>query len=236
MAKQSKIFIKGSIGNVVFYELGGQHIARSKPARVKRTVNMKQRNINFGIASRLGKTLRAALTPLLFYPKADKSPGRFSGAISKWLGTQPINELASNPSIAALQNFSFNPATGFTDRFKARLDIQFQPPGEVLINIPAFIPTNVLAAPVNTIFADLRLILTTGNVSDVSAGFSETFELRIDYNSIQQPAQQLQYSITAPPGTLVIVAASLAFSLKNGKKEMREKFMPASVLLAGYWA
>lgn len=235
MAKQSTIFVKGSIANVVFYKLNGQHIARSKPASVKQTGNMKQRSQNFGIAARAGKTLRAGLAPILPFPKDKKMQSRFSGALSQWLGTQPIHELLPQPAVAALHGYNFNEACRLAERFKVPVHVSLPPGGQVTIDIPAFVPTQALAAPAHTAYAELTVITTACRLATAMPVATEIFSRRIDYNNIEQPPQQLQYSIAAQPGTLVLAAASISFWRSNGKKEMREGYLPAGVLGAAYW-
>lgn len=235
MAKQPTIFVKGSIGNVIFYERNGRPYARSKPGSVKQTANMKQRSLNFGIAARAGKTLRVQLAPLLPFPKDRKMQSRFSGALSQWLGTQPINELLPQPAVAALHGYNFNEACRLAERFKAPVHVSLPSTGQVTIDIAAFVPTQVLAAPAHTAYAELTVITTACRLADAMPVATEIFSRRIDYNNIQQPAQQLQYTIAAQPGTLVLVAASISFWRSNGKKEMREGDLPAVVLGAAYW-
>lgn len=235
MAKQFTIFVKGSIGNVIFYERNGRPYARSKPGSVKQTANMKQRSLNFGIAARAGKTLRLQLAPLLPFPKDRKMQSRFSGALSQWLGTQTINELLPQPAVTALHNYNFNEACRLEERFKVPIHINLASPGQVAIDIPAFVPTQALAAPAHTAYAGLTIVTTACRLADAMPVASEIFTRRIDHNNIEQPAQQLQYSIAAQPGTLVLAAASVSFWRSNGKKEMREGYLPAAVLDAAYW-
>ena len=107
MAKVTDVFLNGTIGNVVFYRRMGTNCARSRALHVKQSAATKIRSANFGIAARAGKTLRSGLTPSMPNPADRSMQSRFSGAISKWLGTSGIDELPAIDAVPFLSALEF---------------------------------------------------------------------------------------------------------------------------------
>ncbi len=87
MAKVTDVFVSGSLGNIIFYRRMGTQCARSRALHVKQSAATKTRSANFGIAARAGKTLRSGLMSSIPNVTDRSMQSRFSGAISKWLGT-----------------------------------------------------------------------------------------------------------------------------------------------------
>ena len=234
MAKQLGTFISGKIGNVVFYERGGKYIARSMPAKMKLTENTLKRSGNFAIASRAGAALRALLKPVLPFPKDRQIQNKLVGAISNWLQLHDAASLPPDKNVPFVNGFSFNPATGFAERFKVPFEVDQNIPGNVEIQLPAFVPVTAIAAPANTI----RVVLTiTAASCDLVKGVglgSQTATVHIPYDTGMRNAEVIQMPVPTPPGALAVVAASLTYELGNGKAMTNVAFMPSSVIGAIY--
>jgi hypothetical protein len=114
MATVTDVFLKGSVGNVVFYRRMGTQCARSRALHVKQSAATKIRSANFGIAARAGKTLRSGLTPSMPNATDRSMQSRFSGAIAKWLGTSGIDELPATDAVPYISVLVINfPALPF---------------------------------------------------------------------------------------------------------------------------
>jgi hypothetical protein len=235
MAIQAASYLKGKLGNIVFYRRSGTYIARSLPGRVQQSPATRQRSINFGIASSAGKTLRQLLAASIADTKDKKMQSRFSGAISQWLGTEDLSTLQPSDSIPYVLNFSFNNSVSIAERFKVPVSIT-QPSANMLrIHIPAFIPTLSIAAPVQTISVELSITAASCLLKDATAQGTVTEQLIIPYSDELYNEQTLLFPVNTGPGSIVITAGLLHFKLNNGQTDQRPSFIPSSVMDARYY-
>ena len=161
MAQQSGIIpLKGTIGNITFYKSGDGYLAREKggvPASRIATDPAFQRTrengAEFGRAGKAGKLLRTALRALLQNTSDNKMVSRLTREMVKVLQADATNPRGLRNVIDGeaelLQNFEFNAngklgATMFAP-FAATVN---RVTGELTVNVPAFIPTNMISAPV----------------------------------------------------------------------------------------
>src|SRR6185312_4320276 len=141
MAKVADVFLNGSIGNVVFYRRMGTSCARSRALHVKQSAATKIRSANFGIAARAGKTLRSGLRSSMPNATDRSMQSRFSGAISKWLGTSGIDELPSTDAVAYISELEFTKEQAVRQRFKVPITISVPQPNTVTVSIDTFVPS-----------------------------------------------------------------------------------------------
>ena len=234
MAIQTKNFVTGTLGNVIFYESGGQHLARMRPAKVKQAVNTKKRSINFGVAQRAGKILRPALRQVLHFPLNKSMQSRFSGAISKWLGHSDLSLPEACMDIASFHDFNFNRDSNFRERFKVPLQFDFSQAGRLKITLPSFVPVAQISAPAHCSAIQLTITVAACQLLTSTGAGSETFTCNIPFNEKQQPGILWVAELVTGKEYLVIAAASLTYILTNGQPEKRTAFMPSAVLQAVY--
>ncbi len=235
MAIQAAAYLKGKMGNIVFYKRSGTYIARSIPDHVKQSPATRQRSINFGIASSAGKTLRQLLAASIANPKDKKMQSRFSGAIALWLGISNVADMQPSDSIPFVKNFSFNNDATIGERFKVPITIT-QPDANMLrIHIPAFIPALSIAAPAHTSSVEFNITVASCLLKDATAQGSVTEKLIIPYSDELYNEQTLFFPVNTGPGSIVITAGLMHFKLNNGQTDQRPSFIPSSVMDARYY-
>lgn len=163
MAKQKGIIkLKGTIGDITFYKTQDGHLAREKGGidanRIKNDPAFQRTRENgseFGRAGKAGKILRTALRVLLLNSADSRMVSRLTQSMVKVIQADATNERGLRNVIDGeaelLAGFEFNirgklgtslfaPYTGAIDRAT----------GEISVDIPSFIPANMIAAPGGT--------------------------------------------------------------------------------------
>ncbi|HTG67290.1 MAG TPA: hypothetical protein VL859_13035 [Flavobacterium sp.] len=163
MARQNGIIkLKGTIGDITFYKTQDGHLAREKGSldanRIKNDPAFQRTRENgaeFGRAGTAGKTLRTALRTLLLNTADSKMVSRLTQSMVKVIQADQTNERGLRNVIDGeaelLTGFEFNirgklgstmfaPYTGGINRVS----------GEISVDIPSFIPGNMIAAPSGT--------------------------------------------------------------------------------------
>lgn len=223
------MWFKGRINNVVFYQLGNTPVARSVPAHVQQTKATKARSHNFGVTASAGRILRSYWQQLLPNPKDKKMQGRFSGAIAKWLGQANVQELPPQENLPFISGFQFNSETTIAERLRLPLAVTATA-GGLLIDLPAFIPTQCITAPVRTVNVELLFAAAACGLQQNEYRGGAEAQLQIPYNGNQQPAQQLVLAVPVATGSLLVTVAAIRYTLTNGTVEQRAAFLPAGVL------
>jgi hypothetical protein len=150
MARQKGIIkLKGTIGGITFYKTSQDgHLAREKGGIEKSRIESdpafqrtRENGSEFGRAGKAGKLLRTALRALLL----NSADGRMVSRLTK----EMVNVIDGEAEL--LLGFEFNirgklgtslyaPYTGAIDRVS----------GEITVDIPPFVPVNMIAAPSGT--------------------------------------------------------------------------------------
>lgn len=238
MATQNITQFSGKAGNIVFVNRYGSTFIRSLPVRVKRTIRSKKSSRNFGIAARAGKRVRELLHPSITFPVDRYMPGRFSGAIGKWLGSTTLKEQPPLDPIPYVTGFNFNPLTSLEERWKVKLSLHKMADNTLQLNIPAFIPASTLAAPANTVHIECIITTAVCKLADATPLGTETSSMIFPYNNMAIPAKTIDMHLSTQKGNLLITAVLLKFYIK--KKGMivqtsNAKFIPATVISAMYF-
>lgn len=229
MAKQITSFVKGRIGNLVFYQLGSQHISRSLPAHVQQTGAMKSRSRNFGVAAAAGRILRSYWQELLPNPKDKNMQSRFSGAVAKWLGQHDVLQLPPQDNLPFVNGFSFTAETNLAERLRVPLTVTKSPAG-LTIAIPAFMPTQSMAAPAHTASVELLFAAAACGLAQKEYRGGMMAQMQIAYTSDLQAAQQFALNVPFTAGSLLVTAAAMRYILANGTVDSRPAFLPAGVV------
>lgn len=160
MARQTGVIkLKGTIGGVSFYKSRDGHLAREKggvdASRIKNDAAFQRTRENgseFGRAGRAGKILRDAVRVILLNSKDRRMVSRLTTAMIKVIQADVTSVRGLRNVIDGeaelLEGFEFNvnaplgttlyaPFTATANRVTGALDV----------NLPAFIPANLIAAP-----------------------------------------------------------------------------------------
>jgi len=237
MAKVTDVFLNGTIGNVVFYRRMGTQCARSKPLNVKQSAATKIRSANFGIAARAGKTLRSGLMPSMPNATDRSMQSRFSGAISKWLGTSAIDELPSTDAVPYINTLEFTKEQPVSQRFKVPFSISVPHANLVTVSIDSFIPSKQIVARAGTKLVTLVISVSGCLLKTGEPTGSETHTIDIPYTDTTVAAQVLEFHVKTPSQSLVVTAAQLIykrFEYNTWVQMNKEAFVPAGVIDARY--
>ncbi len=163
MARQNGIIkLKGTIGDITFYKTKDGHLAREKGSldanRIKNDPAFQRTRENgaeFGRAGTAGKTLRTALRTLLLNSSDSRMVSRLTQSMVKVIQADTTSE-------RGLRNVIDGEAellTGFEFNIRGKLGTSMFAPytgginrvsGEISVDIPSFIPSNMIAAPSGT--------------------------------------------------------------------------------------
>lgn len=163
MARQKGIIkLKGTIGDITFYKTKDGHLAREKGGIDAKRIatdpafqRTRENGSEFGRAGKAGKVLRTALRLLLLNASDGRMVSRLTQTMVKVIQADSTSERGLRNVIDGetelLLGFEFNirgklgtslfaPFTGTIDRVAGTLDVE----------IPSFIPSNMIAAPSGT--------------------------------------------------------------------------------------
>jgi hypothetical protein len=234
MAIQMTTYLKGKMNNLVFYERNGVQVARVMGAAPKHTAATKKRSENFGICATLGKSLRPLLYPAIPFPKNKSMQGKFSGAFAKWLGLRDILSIPPTNEIPFVTGFPFNPETSIAERCKVPFAVSHTTANELVIQLPAFVPSSAISAPANTIALEFSFAAASCMLSNGTAPGGDVKKIIIPYDHQTVNASQVQLFINTEPGAIVITALSLDYRLANGLLSNNTAFMPSAVIDARF--
>jgi hypothetical protein len=178
MAKQAGLIkIKGTIGDLSFYESQDGHLVRFKGGiskeRIKNDANFartRENNSEFGRACEAGKLLRTAFRRYVNYASDKNTVARLSSRMLEVVkadatSTRGLRNVLDG-ELELLQGFDFNIKSelksSFYSQYAANIDRVL---GEARVNILPFIPANMVASPVGATHCQL-----------VSAGAEIDFE------------------------------------------------------------
>ena len=237
MAKEDQS-LRGKIGPVVVYRLNGQDVVRSLPRSYEQTPATKARSLNFGKATRAAALLRSGLKNVLPFPKDSQIQGRLSGTISKWLGTTPIADLSPEKKIPYLIDFHFNGKSELNSLWKGLLQVDLSEQGELMLNIPPFIPSNIIYAPSWAQTIECRIGAVSCNLADGSFGGEYFTSIHFPTKKQEVEAQQIPLSVPVESGNIVLVVVSMIYTItKNGieLENTKPEFRPGDVIAAMYY-
>jgi len=229
--------ISGKLANVVFYKKYGKNFARIAPSEVKRTVNMKARNQNFGIASRNGRILRMMLAGVLPVPKDKSMQSRFSGAIAKWIGRQEIKDIPAGQKLVYLSGFQFNDKCWLAQRLQVDLAVTRVSDNMLQLQVPAFVPTESIIAPEGTESVTLEVCAAPIDLDRCMASREFSTSIEIPYTAERMAAQTIDLPVSTKRGTLIITVCALKYRLtEHGEKLVSKNpaYMPGGVVDARY--
>lgn len=163
MARQKGIIkLKGTIGDITFYKTQDGHLAREKggieASRIASDPAFQRTRENgseFGRAGKAGKLLRTALRPMLLNSADGRMVSRLTQTMMKVIQADTVSERGLRNVIDGEADLLF----GFEFNIRGKLGTSLYAPfegtidrvaGEIKVDIPSFIPSNMIAAPSGT--------------------------------------------------------------------------------------
>lgn len=164
MARQKGIIkLKGTIGGITFYKTSQDgHLAREKGGIEKSRImsdpafqRTRENGSEFGRAGKAGKLLRTALRALLL----NSSDGRMVSRLTREMVKVIQADLVSERGLRNVIDGEAELLVGFEFNIRGKLGTSLYAPftsaidrvsGEVTVDIPPFIPINMIAAPSGT--------------------------------------------------------------------------------------
>jgi len=162
---------------------------------------------------------------------------RFSGAISKWLGTSAIDELPATDAVPYISVLEFTKEQPVRQRFKVPFSISVPHANMVTASIDTFIPSEQIVAPAGTKLVTLVISVSGCLLKTGEATGSETHTIDIPYTDTPVAAQVLEFNVNTPAKSLVVTAAQLIykrFEYNTWVQINKEAFAPAGVIDARY--
>jgi hypothetical protein len=156
--------------------------------------------------------------------------GKFSGAFAKWLALRDVLSILPTNEIPFVSGFPFNPETSIAERCKIPFAVSQATANELLVQLPAFVPSAAIIAPANTIALEFTFAAASCMLSNGAVLGADVKKIIIPYQHQMVNATQVQLLIGTKPGAIVISALSLGYRLSNGLLSSNTAFMPASVI------
>ena len=160
MAKQKGIIkLKGTIGDITFYKTQDGYLAREKggieASRIANDPNFQRTRENgeeFGTAGKAGKMLRTSIRSLLQNISDSRMVGRLTQEMVKVIQADVTSVRGKRNVIDGeaelLEGFEFNIRSKLgTTLFAPFTAVIDRVAGTLIVNIPSFIPFNMVAAP-----------------------------------------------------------------------------------------
>jgi hypothetical protein len=162
---------------------------------------------------------------------------RFSGAISKWLGTSGIDELPSTDAVPYISALEITKEQPVSQRFKVPFSISVPHANVVSVSIDSFIPSEQIVAPAGTKLVTLVIAVSGCLLKTGESTGSETHTIDVPYSNTTVAAQVLEFHVNTPSKSLVVAAAQLIykrFEYNTWVQINKEAFVPAGVIDARY--
>ena len=238
MAVQKNVLLSGRVGKYIFYVRNGTYCVRAVPGKVKQTKATKARAKEFGKAARIGATLRNQLYEVIPFPADNSMQTRLLSAILEWLKESGDSRTARIQNLDMVRGFQFTSVIRpMTARFKVKPAISILSADSLQIKIPGFSPTQSISAPAHTVSVKLKITAGKWEPGEDLIEGEQPATLLYDYNSKPVAAQILTFEFPMPKEGLVVVGASLEYTvMKNGRPQINKNkaFMPAGIIEAFY--
>jgi hypothetical protein len=235
MAKQDKIYLKGKMGDLIFYEWKGKACTRSMPLDVKQTPNTKVAAGYFGEASSYGRRLRETLGDFLPDPKDKPMMYDINTVLGQWLSIGEGNKtkLARHVS-SKLKDFQFYRATSLRSRLKIEPGVSWNQRGKIIVTLPEIDMAQKISAPAHTrtVRCSIKIVgFLTGKKDSYLQSVEKTFD--IPYGQTVHPAQSIELPFPLKSGNLIVAAMKMSYLVK-GKAVTKPEWQPVGILDAWF--
>jgi hypothetical protein len=166
----------------------------------------------FGRAGKAAKLLRSIFRDVTINAKDRITQARLAKVTSRIIATDPVNErgarTVNNGDLLQLQGFHFNARAGISDSLFVRCPINFnRASGEVTVNIPAFVPRNMVQQASGTTHFRIVAAAAAINFDTEQYEYAMQGTPELPYNS--DPTQAVTLTLTLPANSTDTVLAVL---------------------------
>jgi len=234
MAKITKIFISGKIGNVVSYERGGKAFLRVLPEEVRQSKATKRSAKNFGKAMRIAKFLRWEIADLFPQGEGRYAEYKLNNAVAQWLPGRNSNDDDEAPALFSLPLCKKGL---LSQRLKKPVTVDWTVDGVVILLIPALNLLTDIAAPVHTKLLHWTISVAGSSISHPVNTDTHTVEFDMDYTDTPLPAEQIALPFSIKPGSINLLGVSIRYMAleKNRLKRITKPgWMPAAIASGFY--
>ena len=239
MARQKGIIkLKGTIGGITFYKTSQDgHLAREKGGIEKSRIESdpafqrtRESGSEFGRAGKSGKLLRTALRALLL----NSADGRMVSRLTREMVKVIQADLVSERGLRNVIDGEAELLVGFEFNIRGKLGTSLYAPftsaidratGEITVDIPSFIPVNMIAAPSGT--THFKIISGGAEIDFEAETFiadtSETAILPWDATATAAIAQTNQFTAASTKPLFLVLGIEFyqevngqMYPLKNG--------------------
>jgi len=183
MAQQKGIIkLKGTIGDITFYKSQDGHLARGKGGISKERISneasfqrTRENNSEFGRAGNAGKILRDAFRTYIQYASDSRTVSRLTKSMVEVVKADATSTRGQrnvlDGELELLEGFEFNAdsqlGTSLYAPYTATID---RLTGQAVVNVPAFIPANMIAAPKGS--THFKIVSAAAEIDFENAKFS----------------------------------------------------------------
>jgi len=219
MAILNKNFLHGTIGPVVFKQLGNKQIMTSKvkPGKMKQTGNTKKAANTFGKASKLAAEIRNIFDAEIGIFRDRDMHSRFSAALNVQLAhaRDPETgkfELSAN-TFAPLQGFEFNLYSTLQKHMIATPDMLLTP-GKLTVLFPEKIAQRLVKFPARAIYCEIVGVVALIRLKDgLRVQVPEQQVIRLSKDNTLSRSVMLEFVV--PDGCFCILSIFLQYYGRN---------------------
>lgn len=219
MARQESLTqFTGTIDNIIFYKSIDGYLARKKggiSAERIRTepgfARTRENNAEFGRAVRASRLIRRAFAELLREVSDPRVTGRLNGAMMRVLQGDRLHghgdRTVVDGNMAVLTDFNFNKNAKLRNTFHAPFDARMDDPsGDILIDVPAFIPKKVVSAPEGAMYFRFKAAAATLDFDKMEYTLAKTETENLPLTEELYAPIQLRITLPADsPGSVVAI-------------------------------
>ncbi len=233
MGTVDPMFYSGRIGTVIHYRVGNKYFTRAMPQKFKQTKATKARAAEFGLASKIGSSIRKILFPIVPEAPDAKTRGRLVGVVSEWLRKHKCKPGDPFNTYNLIRYRYDLRQSSVRDRWEISLEIKNPSPGLMQIKIPAFVPSQSIKAPVRITEVVCQIAIGSIKLKDGDLLKKSKIKLNFAYNDIPVEEQIISVDLPTPKESMVVTGASLSYrKLKDGKLQdnSNKAFLPAGII------
>jgi hypothetical protein len=171
MGKQKDIKLRGTIGNVIYYESRGGYYKRARPGRVKRTAASVKSGLNFGKASRICRQIRTLAAPMNACNGEKKLMFRLTGALNKLINLKtngPGTTEPLTPGLSFLSDFQLNDQAIVSGIRRIPVQVKATGSSTAALTLTPFVPKSALQHPEDAEEVICRILVTASNIDQAS--------------------------------------------------------------------
>jgi hypothetical protein len=235
MGKQTNIKLRGTVGNIIYYQWKGIDCIRTVPARVRQTKNTKKAASQFGMAVKSAAAVRAMLRPVL--PDAASRPMMYEldGAFRQWLQGEPLSDDLPAENLPSFNQFSFNKEArpGKVSREVAVSRVNNK---DLLVKMPPVNPARDITAPKDTVQLAITFTVVVLPFGDPTEQKVITADFKLPYTESVVPEQDILLEGVTGLHNLTLVALSMRFykSVNDGLPINQMRWKPTVIVGSFY--